>query len=207
MIKLTKEHFKELLAKGYSLDQIFVLMLIKEGNDINQISADFDSMKFEALYQGLIRKALITEAGLLTLNGQELLDFMSTKIAVKIVKKKPTTKDFDAWWNAYPASDHFEYKGRIFTGSRSMRVQKDKCMLKFNSIINEGEFTASQIIDATKFLVNLKKENSFIKKSNELTYLNNSYTFINERMFAPFIDIMKQGVPFTDSPIGGGVDI
>jgi hypothetical protein len=207
MIKLTKEHFKELLVRGYSLDQIFILMMIKEGNDMSQISADFDSMKFEALYQSLIRKALITDAGLLTISGQELLDFMTSKIAVKMVKKKTGNKDFDDWWSTFPLSDHFEYKGRIFIGSRTMRVQKDKCMLKFNSLVNEGEFTAAEIIEGTKYLVDLKKENSFKKKSNELTYLNNSYTFLSEKLFRPFIGLKQLGVPITDSPIGGGVDI
>jgi len=181
------------------------MMLVKEGHNMDLFIKD--SMKLEAMLQSLVRKGLLTDENKLTIPGQELLDFMASKIAVPMTRKKPSTKDFDEWWEAFPASDHFEYKGRIFTGSRTMRVKKEDCKLKFNAILNEGKFTARQIIDATKFLVTLKKENSFKKKSNELSYLNNSYKFINESLFAPFVDIMKQGVPISDSPIGGGTDI
>ena len=206
-IKLTKEHFEELIRKGLSLDHVFLLMLIKEGHNMELLSSEAGSMKFDALHQSLIRKGLITEDSKIAPIGQELLDFMESKVASPIVRKKPSTKDFDLWWEAFPATDHFEYKGRIFTGSRAMRVQKEQCKLRFNSILNEGEYTAQQIIDATKYVVTLKKENSFKKKTNEVTYIHNSYKFLNDGDWKPFVDLMKQGVPFTDSPVGGGTDI
>jgi len=150
-------------------------MLIKEGHDMDLLKQD--NMKLDALHQSLVRKGLITEENKLTIPGNELLDFMAAKVATAMVRKKPSTKDFDEWWESFPSTDHFEYQGRVFTGSRGMRVQKEKCKLRFNSIVNEGVYTAKQIIDATKFVVALKKENSFKKKSNELTYLQNSFTF------------------------------
>jgi len=205
-IKLTKEHFVELSKKGYSLDHIFLLMLIKEGHNMTLLTKD--SMKLEAMHQGLVRKGLVTEENKITIPGQELLDFMTSKIAVPIVRKKPSTAEFDMWWENYPSTDHFEYKGRIFTGSRGMRVQKEKCKLKFNAIVNEGVYTAQQIIDATNYVVQLKKENSFKKKTNELTYLQNSFTFLDKDHYVPFIEMMRMGVPITDSPrVGGGTDI
>lgn len=207
MIKLTKEHFEELVKKGLSLDYVFLLMLIKEGHDVNSLIED--NMKLEGMRQALVRKALISEENKLTPLGLELLEFMNIKIAKPIVKKKASTQEFDEWWEAFPSTDHFEYKGRVFTGSRGMRVQKDKCRLKFNAIVNEGVYTAKQIIEATKTVVFLKKENSVKKKSNELTYLQNSFTFLDKDHYVPFIDMIKQGVPIVNStPVNrGGVDI
>lgn len=205
-IKLTKEHFLELIEKGFNLDYVFLLMLVKEGHDLEVLTKD--NIKLDGMRLSLIRKALITEDNKLSTLGQELLDFMASKIASPIVKKQASTKEFDEWWESYPGTDHFEYKGRVFTGSRGMRVQKEKCKLKFNAIINEGVYSARQIIDATKFVVILKKENSFKKKTNELTYLQNSFTFLDKDHYVPFIDMMKSGVPIENSqPIGGGTDI
>ncbi len=205
-IKLTKEHFEELEKRGYNLDHIFLLMLVKEGHD--KASLIGDSIKIDALYQSLIRKGLITDRNTISLIGQELLDFMNTKIAKTIVKKKSSTKEFDDWWEAFPSTDHFEYKGRVFTGSRGMRVQKEKCKLKFNAILNEGVYTAKQLIDALNYVVTLKKESSLKKKSNELTYLQNSYTFINDGHYVPFVELAEKGIKMTDTPVTStGTDI
>lgn len=208
IIKLTKEHFEELVKKGFSLDHIFLLMLIKEGHDVALFTQD--SMKLEAMHQGLIRRGLVTDDDKITILGQELLDFMSTKIVSTIQRtKKASTKEFDEWWEAYPSTDHFEYKGRVFTGSRGMRVQKEKCKLRFNSIINEGVYTARQIIEATKYVVTLKKEASIKKRSNELTYLQNSFTFLDKDHYVPFIELAEKGVKIQEEQqqIGGGTDI
>lgn len=88
-----------------------------------------------------------------------------------------------------------------------MRVQKESCKLKFNAILNEGVYTAKQIIDALKYIVLQKKEDSVKKKSNELTYLQNSLTFLNQGSYEPFIEIAQKGMPVTNTPIGGGTDI
>lgn len=206
MIKLTKEHFQELVKKGLSLDYIFLLMLVKEGHDIPALISDIPKM--EGTHQTLLRKALITEDNKLTLIGHELLDFMSSKIVTTITRSKKSTKEFDEWWEAYPSTDHFEYKGKTFTGSRGMRVQKEKCKLKFNSIVNEGIYSAQDIIDATKYVVQLKKENSFKKKSNDLTYLQNSFTFLDKDHYVPFIDLAKKGINIQEEkPTFSGTDI
>jgi len=181
-------------------------MLIKEGHTVESLTGE--SMKLDAMHQSLIRKGLITDTNKITILGEELLDFMSSKIAKNIVRKKPTTTEFLEWWEAYPATDHFEYKGRVFTGSRAMRVQKEKCQLKFNAILNEGVYTAKQLIDAVKYIVIMKKDASIRKQTNELTYLQNSYTFINDGHYVPFIELASKGIPFTESkPAGGGTDI
>ena len=182
-------------------------MLVKEGHDIPTLIKD--NLKLEGMVQGLERKALITDDFKITIFGTELLEFMSSKIAVPIIKNKPSLKEFDEWWECYPSTDQFEHAGRVFTGSRGMRVQKEKCKLKFNAIINEGVFTAKQIIDSTKLVVKLKKDASVTKRSNELTYLQNSYTFLDGGYFKPFVELLEKGVPITGNQpqISGGTDI
>jgi hypothetical protein len=208
IIKLTKGHFEELFKKGFSLDYIFMLMLVKEGHNMDELTKD--SVKLEAMRQTLVRKALISEESKLTPIGQELLDFMSSKISTPIVRKKASTEEFDTWWESFPSTDHFEYQGRIFTGSRGMRVQKEKCRLKFNAIVNEGVYTAKQIIEATKLVVLLKKNASIKKRTNELTYLQNSYTFLDKDHYVPFIEMLSKGsaiIEIQQAPTGGGTDI
>jgi hypothetical protein len=205
-IKLTKEHFEELQKKGFSLDHVFLLMMIKEGHDIEAFTKD--NMKLDALHQSLIRKALITDENKLTNNGEELLTFLTTKMK-PIERKKVSTKEFDEWWEEFPSTDHFEYKGHVFVGSRGMRVKKEECKLKFNAILNQGLYTARQIIDATKYVVYLKKEASLKEKTNKLTFLQNSLTFLGGEHFVPFIDLIEKGVPMSDSQttVRGGTDI
>jgi hypothetical protein len=180
--------------------------MIKEGHNINELYSD--NPKIDALHQSLIRKALVTEDGKLTNNGEELLEFLKSKMK-PIQRKKISTVEFDEWWECYPSTDHFEYKGRVFVGSRGMRVKKEECKLKFNAIINQGVYTARQIIEATKCAIMLKKEASLKKKSNELTYLQNSLTFLGGDHFVPFIDLVTKGVPLTDeqTTVKGSTDV
>jgi hypothetical protein len=50
-----------------------------------------------------------------------------------------------------------------------------------------------------------KKENSVKQRSNKLTYLQNSATYLNQRSFEPFIELIKEGVKVEEAhkPIGG----
>lgn len=182
-------HFEELIKKGYSLDYIFLLKLIDEGRDITTLN----SIKIDNLHQGLVRKGLITETeDKLTTLGKELLVFIDTKSPTKIVKHKAVTTEFEEFWKAYPGTDNFEYAGRTFKGSRSLRAAKDDCRTKFNKILLEGEYTATQIIEAMKYDVLQKKEASIRQGTNKLTYMQNSLTYLNQRSFEPFIELIQQ---------------
>jgi hypothetical protein len=92
-----------------------------------------------------------------------------------------------------------------FTGSRSLRQNKEDCKLKFNKILLEGDYTAAELIAALNYDVLQKKENSVKQRSNKLTYLQNSATYLNQRSFEPFIELIKEGVKVEEAhkPIGG----
>lgn len=205
-LDITYFHFEELLKKGYNLDVVFLLKLIEENYDVRALRDD--NIKIEALYQTLVRKGLITEKGL-TLTGKELLKFINIKEpTVRIQKKVDITSEFEEWWKAFPGTDNFTHKGKKFSGDRTLRKTKEDCQLKFDKILEEGEYTAKDLIDSLNLDVLQKKENSVKTGTNKLTYMQNSLTYLNQRSFEPFIDLLKEGYNVEDkAPTNGGTDI
>lgn len=192
-LQLTPGKFLEIVKKSYSLDIIYFLKLIEEKIDVNEIIQE--SVKMSTIYQSLIRKGLITDNGeKLTTIGKELLTFIDTEDKIKIIKKKSSVDDFDEWWKSFPGTDTFIYKNKKFTGSRSLRQNKEDCKVKFNKIIIEGDYTAKQLINALNYDVEQKKEASFKQGTNKLTYMQNSLTYLNQRSFEPFIELINEGI-------------
>lgn len=198
-LELTFSHFEELLKKGYNLDIVFLLALVQEeGCDIKELS--YENPKLSVLYQTLLRKGLISEECKLTLEGKALIDFLSTPLNTKIERKKPVEDNFNRWWKAYPGTDTFTYKGKSFTGTRSIRVKRDECKLKFDKIMNEGDYTVDELIAALEFEVAQKKENSLKTGVNRMTFMQNSLTYLNQRTFEPFIELIREGKNIKQSP-------
>lgn len=166
-------------------------------------------MKLDALYFSLIRKGLITEDEKLTIQGKELLTFISSDKKTKIIKHKAPSEQFEEWWKSYPGTDTFTHKGKTFRGSRTLRQAKEDCKLKFNKILLEGEYTHTQLIDALNYDVLQKKEMSVIQNSNKLTYMQNSLTYLNQRSYEPFIELIKEGIEIKEAKqtFKGSVDI
>ena len=206
-IKLTTEHFIEITKRGYSLDIIFLLRMIQEGNDLTPLLKS--SERIVALHSSVVRKGLVIESGdKLTILGQELLVYMDTKQPEKLAKRKIMTTEFDAFWSAFPSTDYFTYKGKTFTGCRSLRQNKEMCNAKFQAILLEGEYSATQIIEALKYDVQSKKEVSLKTGTNKLTYLQNSATYLTQRSYSAFIDLINQGFKIKEeSSIPNGTDI
>ena len=207
-LKITPYHFEELIKKSYSLDVIYLLKLIEQQFDVQPLCEG--SMKIAALYQTLMRKGLISETDeKITTQGKELLQFIETKEATKIVKRKPATTEFEEWWKVYPGTDTFTHKGKKFTGNRGLRQNKDECRLRFDKILLEGEYTAAQLIEALEFDVLQKKENSVKTGTNRLTYMQNSLTYLNQRSYEPFIELIKDGAKVIEEAPkpAGGTDI
>lgn len=197
-LNISVHHLTEVLKKGYSFDQILMIGLIEEGVDFGPSCVE--SIKIATIYQSIIRKALISENGeKLTTIGQELIQFVNSKTNEKLIKKKPTNTEFDQWWQAYPGTDNFEYKNRKFVGSRSLRADKDNCRVKFNKILIEGEYSAIQLIEALNYDVLQKREMSLKQGTNKLTFMQNSLTYLNQRSFEPFIELLSKGETIKES--------
>ena len=207
-LNVTPQQFEELIKKGYNLDVIFLLKLIDEQFDVSPLCEG--SMKIGSVYQTLIRKALITKDDeKITTLGKDLLEFMDAKSTGRLIKRKPATTDFEEWWKAYPGTDSFEYKGKKFTGTRAIRKGKDECRLKFDKILLEGEYTAVQLIAALNYELLQKKESSVSTNSNRMTFMQNSVTYLNQRAFEAYIELINDGAKVDIAPQKptGGTDI
>lgn len=207
-LHITPQQFEELIKRSYNLDIIYLLKLIEEQYDITPLYKD--SMKIASLYQSLIRKGLITDTDeKLTVLGKDLLEFVGAQGGKKIIKRKPATTDFEEWYKSYPGTDSFEYKGKTFKGTRAIRKGKDECRLKFDKILLEGDYTAEQLIAALKYEVLQKKESSVETNTNRLTFMQNSVTYLNQRSFEAYIELINEGnqVELAPDKPEGGTDI
>ena len=202
-LTLTFSHFKELTKAGYSLDMLCFITLVQEGNDVDEMCTDDSKMKM--LHQTVRRKGLLSESNKITIIGNEVLSFLNEEIEQPKIPNKKKDSDFDKWWNRYPGTDTFTYKSQSFTGTRGMRVKKDECKIKFDSIVGEGEYKPTELIAALEYEILQKKENSIKTKVNRLTFMQNSLTYLNQRSFEPFIELIRDGKTIKESaePIKG----
>ena len=204
---ISPQVFQELIKKSYNLDLIYLLKLIEEQYDIKPLYED--SMKIAALYNGLLRKGLITkDEEKLTTLGKDLLKFVSEPDSTKIVKRKPVTTDFEEWWKNYPPTDSFSIHSKKFTGTRSLRRGKEECRRKFKTIIEEGEYTAKQLIEALKYEVEQKAKRSVKERKNIMSFMQGSIPYLNQRTFESFVELIEQNKDDdTPEPSGGPLDI
>ena len=201
-LQLTPGKFLEIVKKSYSLDIIYLLKLIEDETDIKDLLED--SAKMSVIHQSLIRKGLITDDGnKLTTIGKDLIKFIESEDDLKFVKKKSSVDEFETWWKTFPGTDTFTHKNKKFTGSRSLRQNKEDCKIKFNKILIEGEHTSEQLIKALNYDVEQKKEASIKQGTNKLTYMQNSLTYLNQRSYEPFIELINQGVELESTPQSG----
>jgi hypothetical protein len=183
---------------------VFLLKLVEEGHDIKELSKG--DAKLEIICQGVYRKGLVSGENKLTLTGKNVLKFLKEEAPTeKIIKNKPVSEDFDRWWKAYPGTDTFKHAGKTFSGTRALRRDIENCKLKFNAILSEGEYTADDLIGALEFDILQKKENSVKNNSNKLKYMQNSLTYLTQRSFEPFIELVREGITIKEStkPVGG----
>lgn len=204
-IEITPHHYLQLAKKAYSIDMVYILTLMSQDYDIKPL---FDgSKRIENVVTGLMRKDLINENGI-TVTGKELLKFITTEDGTMLPKKKKEALGpFDDWWEAYPGTDTFRYKGRTFKGSRNLRGDKKLARIRWDKLINEGEYSPKTIIAAMLFDVNQKKEMSVKQNKNKLTFLQNSATYIYQRTFEPFIELLKSDLGDNKSTIAKEIDI
>lgn len=204
-MNITLNQLEQLYKNGYNVDMAVLLKMVDEGSVIKEVC--ISSVKLELLYTSLVRKGLITNEDKITDSGKELLKFIKTKEKIKLVKKSKDSAKFDAWWLAYPSTDTFSYKNKVFNGTRSLKSKKDDCRIKLDKILDEGEYKIEELIKALEFEVLQKKENSIKTGENKLSYLQNSLTYLNQRTFESFIDLIREGIVIEEKQNYEGVNI
>jgi len=206
-IKVTAYHFEELLKEGFTLDMVFLLKLADEDYNVKLLCES--TPKLQALCQTIYRKGLVSDNYKVTVIGKKLLEFMDSRAKTsKIVKKTQTFAEFDRWWKTYPGTDIFTYKGKNFTGGRTLRVQKDECQAKLDKILAENEYTIDELIAALEYEVLQKKENSVKTGTNRLAFMQGTVTYLTQRSFEPFIELIREGKTIIEEPvIKGATDI
>lgn len=187
---ITEGKYRELLKKGYSLDILWIVQKAKSGEAFEE---DIP-VKLQNIADTALRKGLITDEFKVTLEGEELLKFVESEEEVKLVKKKVPVDSFKAFWDTFPSSDTFEYRGRKFEGSRGLKQKKEDCRVKLNKILNEGDFTIEQIIKCLKLEVHQKQEKSYKEGKNHMSFMQNSCTWLNQRTFEGYIELIKKEV-------------
>jgi hypothetical protein len=204
---VTAYHFEELLKEGFTLDMVFLLKLADEDYNVKLLCES--TPKLQALCQTIYRKGLVSDNYKVTVIGKKLLEFMDSRAKTsKIVKKTQTFAEFDRWWKTYPGTDIFTYKGKNFTGSRTLRVQKDECQAKLDKILAENEYTIDELIAALEYEVLQKKENSVKTGTNRLAFMQGTVTYLTQRSFEPFIELIREGKTIIEEPvIKGATDI
>lgn len=161
----------------------------------------------------LYRKGVVTEDRFVTLLGKGLIEFINTgddgnEEIIPFSKPKMLGNEFDDWWKAYPGTDTFVYKNKRFTGSRSLRVKKEDCKAKLNKIIQEGAYTMQELIAALEFEVTQKKEASVKTATNKLSFMQNTLTYLNQRTFESFVELIREGARIEEAnSVTGGTDI
>ena len=188
------ENFKEILKNSLSLDHIFILYLIQHNYPVYETIKE--DVKVQSFYRGLVRKNYtFTDGGVhyCTAIGIELANMWDNTNAAPI-KTVDKTGEFDKWWNAYPGTDTFTFENKTFKGSRALRMKREECRLKFEQILMQGTFSTEQMIEALNIEVEQKKSASIKSGVNKLSYMQNSLTYLNQRTFEPYIDLIGKKV-------------
>lgn len=193
-MEIKLEQFKELVDRGLSLDLVYVLQKIAEGESI---VGEREYTKVSNMIYNLERRGYITKENMVTKEGKELLDSLKTaKIKTKRFPRRD--EEFEKWWKAYPGTTEFVWKGRRFTGSRAIRIKKEDCKRKFEEIL-DGGILGEDMVKALEYEVVQKKEESLKQGTNKLNFMQNSLTYLNQRTFEPYIELLKENITITSS--------
>lgn len=162
-------------------------------------------------YQNLERKELIVADDsentyyIISVIGrefyEEILDLSMGNISSKSSIRLKRDELFEKWWSSYPATSDWESEdGRRFISGRSLRAGKKEDNRKlYYKILNEGRYTADEILECLLYEIEAKKKQSLSTNHNHLQYMQGSITYLNQRTFENFIDIIRSGKRINES--------
>lgn len=188
--------FETISELGLTLDHIFILSFIKN-NTIEGLK-DKKTQKVKGILNTLKRKNIIDDKGNI---NSGYIDFANAFVTEKIDYQKLVNKvketnireedDFEIWWETYPKTDSFSHQGIKFAGNRALRQSKADCKAKFKLLLMEG-YSVDKLIKALKTEVAQKMAASVRTRTNKLSFMQNTLTYLNKRTFDSYIDVDEQ---------------
>lgn len=194
--RMWEELIDEIERLGLSFDEFLALYkLYSYETNSRKIYYESDMLN---TYLDLEAKGLIkafNENEVLTFHlrekGRLLIDsFVNKKNTV--LKETPEIKKtisnqhkFDEFWMTFPSSDEHG----IYRRTRLLKGNKEICKKKYLSLLSEG-ILHEDIIKALRYEIKLRKDVN--NKNNNMTYMKNSLTWLNQREFEIILETMSE---------------
>lgn len=131
--------------------------------------------------------------GEVTPKGNQLLEIIDNEVEFsKKGNPKPNKvkveldKDFLEWWEEFPRTDYFSINGREFIGDRNLRTNKNKCNEEYIKL--KEEFGHERLLKALKKEIQVRKDLSFQRNKNQLSYIRASERYLTSRAFLNYLD-------------------
>lgn len=199
-----EELINEVERLGLSFDEFLALYKVYS-ETYNSRKIYYNSDGLDA-YTDLERKGYIkisTEEGKgyefdLRQAGKVLMDDFLNK-ETPVIQETTTDKKainnhdkFDEFWENFPTNDQHG----IFRQSRFLRSGKEACKKKYFALLDSG-VNHDDIIKALKYETKMRKDSN--NRTNMMTYMKNSLTWINQKEYEVILESMKDNDSTSDN--------
>jgi len=206
-----------------NIDHVFILYCLY--NNLSEpiiiISENFTDDRYNSYISTLVRKNLVyyedKEKLGITQDGKDYIEtlYIINTTGHEIKSKTGLSKEirkhgFEEWWALYPANSKWEDKstGTRFVEARPLRTGKEQCRKKYDVLINTGKVTHQQLIDSLKYEIKSRKIDSLKTNKNQLCFMKNSLSYLNQEAFLAFSEEIVSDPGFIQDCDGcGDVDI
>lgn len=211
---------KELASKKLNYDHMFILNCLynKEYGLLDIYDEEFTNEKALNHYQTLERKGFIVRDPnmvtyyIISVSGKEYFEHLlkmsysddvnDSDITIGAFNttntKKNRTEQFNEWWNLYPSTSKWtdQISKLVFSDTRPLRIAKDQCRKKYDSILNTGVVTHENLMDCLRYEIKSRKLDSIKKQTNQLCYMKGSLSYLNQNAYMAFMDLIKTNPDF-----------
>lgn len=182
LFDLPSSWVKSLMTLRLDLTALYVIYYI---SNKGYVPAD---EYFAGSIQKLQRRNYLSKNQELTELSIRLLEELTNiKQSSTSLDKISPEEGFNNWWEIYPGTDMFEYKGITFPGSQAKKRFKMESKKEYIEIVKGGSYTISDINDATLLNIIQAKELSITKNESQIHYIPHSLRYLQLRCFEPFV--------------------
>jgi len=105
-------------------------------------------------------------------------------------RKKPQVTDdkgFEVFWQEYPSSANFSYRGMQFKSSRVLKANKQICQMLYLRGLQENNVSAEQVLEALRKQIKLVKEESYESGQNRMQYQPACEVWLRQQVYMSLI--------------------